>query len=319
MKHTLIHAAACACLVTLSACKPKPEVPPTDSSVETPAAAAALVASSPRLASAPAQGADAFASCLEAAAKTKSVDDTENGLQAVQFLMTCSENYLSSYPSGAHGEDALRLWHKGIAASNEILRGIEGRMAGVTQDPAEVQQRMVSRENIQRLAKANGYMINRAFQYYTIQTLLVLYEGMKASGIKMESAVPWFNQMNLSRKNTGVWELAMDGSYDEGNFIVVREFGRKDPLFNVAGFGVYAPNVAVTDADQIDTRGWYGPACKVKVTAENESFNYGCDAFLSGQVIDQMVKDLRKGLEDAMVRKEKEGAASQRSNVIGDA
>jgi hypothetical protein len=308
MKQILIRVITCASLVALAACKPRQETPPSGH-VETPAAAATPLATRAAAGAGPVAE-DAFAPCLEAAVKTKSVDDTEDGLRAVQFLMTCSEKYLASHPSGEHGEDALRLWYKGIVASNEILRIIEARESAETQDPAEAQRRLIDRASVQRLAKENGYIINRAFQYHTIQTLLVLCEDMKASGIKMESAVPWFNQANLSRKRTGVWELAMEGSYDDGNFVVVRELGHKDAYFSVAGFGVFGPNIAVSDSDQIDEKGWYGPDCKVKVTAENTTFNYGCDAYLSRQVIGQMVKDMRKALDDAMVREEKKRSAN---------
>lgn len=309
MKYKLTSGIVLACCIALSGCKPKPV--PTNSGAE-PSIVSAEPGATNSAASAgrPFEQADPFAPCLEAAAKSKTVSDTVEGLQAVQYLMTCSENYLGSNPNGESRDDALRLWYKGIAASNEILRGIEKRGSADTQNPAEAQQQLVERETLQRLVRENGYIINRAFQYRTVQVARALYERMRDAGIKMNSAVPWLNQTNLSRRTTGVWEVSVDSSYDDGNFLVVREMGHKDPFFNIAGYGVYGPNVAITDSDQVDTKGWYGPTCSVKVSVEEKSFKYGCDAYLSGQVSDQVGKDLRKALEDAMVRKAKEPAGS---------
>lgn len=187
----------------------------------------------------------------------------------------------------------------------QILRNIEGRELDETQDPSKTQRRLIERDAIQRLDKENGHIINRAFQHRTIQTWLILYEQLNSSGIMMEIAVPWFNQANLSRRLTGVWELTMDGSYDDGNFIVVREFGQKDAYFNLTGFSVFGPNVALSDDDQIGTQDWYGPECTIKVIAGDKTFNYGCDAYLSRQSIDQIVRDMRGALNDANVKKEK--------------
>lgn len=297
-----------ASLVVLSGCKPKPTMPTNGEAVPGGVSAEPVATNTAATVSGPADVPDPFAPCLEAAAKTKTVSDTVEGLPAVQYLMTCSENYLGFNPNGESRDDALRLWYKGIAASNEILQSIEKRQSAETQNPAEAQRQLVDRETLQRLVRENGYIINRAFQYRTVQAVRTLYESMKDAGIKMDSAVPWLNQTNLSRRTTGVWEVTVDSSYDDGNFLVVREMGHKDPFFNIAGYGVYGRNVAITDADQVDAKGWYGPACKVKVNVEEESFNYGCDAYLSGQVTDQVSKELRKALERAMVRKAKNAA-----------
>lgn len=73
-------------------------------------AAAPLLPSSAALGTDPTnQAMGPFAPCLDAAATTKSEDDTEYGLGAVQFLMTRSENYLGTHPKGEHGKHAFRL------------------------------------------------------------------------------------------------------------------------------------------------------------------------------------------------------------------
>ena len=119
----------------------------------------------------------------------------------------------------------------------------------------------------------------------------------------MESSIPAFNAANLSRKRSGVWELNLDGSYDDGNFIVVSEFGRKDPMFGVAGYGGFAPVVSISDAEQISTKGWYGRSCRVQITVANKSFTYGCDDYLSRKALGKVLKDMRGALEDAIVKK----------------
>lgn len=126
MKHKLTSGIVLACCIALSGCKPKPTVPTNSGAEPSMVSAEPGATHSAASAGGPVEQADPFAPCLEAAAKSKTVSDTVEGLQAVQYLMTCSENYLGSNPNGESRDDALRLWYKGIAASNEILRGIDG-------------------------------------------------------------------------------------------------------------------------------------------------------------------------------------------------
>jgi hypothetical protein len=287
-----------ACALILVACKPStdtPVLPAPTSQVASMGASSSAGAQS--------RAADEFGPCLEAAESTTSVTDDEARLRSVQFLMACSESYVEKNPNGPHADDALRIWYKGIAVSNEILPNLETRAHKVAQDPTAAQQQLVSQADTRRLAEENGHLLNRAFQHHTIQAVLALYEELKASGIKMESSVPTFNAANLSRKRTGVWELTLNGSYDEGNFIVVSELGRKDPMFSVAGFGSFAPVVTISDEDQIASRGWYGRGCTVKVTAIDRTFSYRCDDYLSGTATKRMLLDMRRSLEEALVTK----------------
>ncbi|WP_428828033.1 hypothetical protein ACLIKD_08915 [Azonexus sp. IMCC34842] len=248
----------------------------------------------------------AFKECAKTT-DDRALNRDEDGLRVAQEFMNCSENYLEKFPDGPHAEELEKLRYNAIVASKTILQALEeGDKLATSGSLNDMQQRLVSRESVKKLAVTNAQFINRAFQYQTIKSFHQLYLSLKAAGIKMESALEALNQANLSRKRSGVWEIYLSRSYDEGRFIVVGEFGSHDPEFVVAGLGVVSPHVEIIDTE-LEKRGWFSETCSVKIQEFGRSLTYPCTNYLAGNANENLVSEISKGLASAMKEKEDAG------------
>lgn len=245
----------------------------------------------------------AFQDCFNASKDTKTVNANEQGLRTVQELVRCSESYLDEFPDGLQAGDAERLRHKSIVASMKILRAIEAQNKSANPENAgDVQKLLLSRKNIKMIQADNARYIDRTFQYHTIKSFWQLFQNLKDSGIQMDNAMERLNQANISRKRSGIWELSVDRSYDNGQFIVVRDISKRDPEFVVAGFGGFTPHVQISDTELYE-RGWFSEDCTFKISAEGRTLSYPCIDYLSGKANEEVVREMGKILAEAMRKK----------------
>lgn len=245
-----------------------------------------------------------FNKCAQAYKSTGAIHPGEEGLNLTHALVDCAENYLASFPQGPHVKEIEQLRFYSIYGGMQILRELDqNKTATESTSVGDVQQKLISRKNIEEMRGEHVNAINRALDDMNIKIAWQLFNNLKSSGISMEDVDGTLNPSNAQRRNTGVWEITVDDSYDANRFVVLREWGERYPWFVLSGFGLVNPHIKLDD-DGFEKRGWFTSSCNVRVFLESKSFEHNCADYLSGKASTLVLDEITKTLTDAMREKE---------------
>jgi hypothetical protein len=66
------------------------------------------------------------------------------------------------------------------------------------------------------------------------------YRDLAGAGLELKEATRELERLNPVRRNTGVWTINLERSYEDGYFLIVAEplVGTREPMIHIAGLGV---------------------------------------------------------------------------------
>lgn len=245
-----------------------------------------------------------FNRCDQAYKSAGKIQPGVDGLSLTRTLVDCAENYLASFPQGAHVADIEQLHYYSIYAGMQILKELDqNETTAESTNVVDVQQKLISRKNIEKMRGEHVNAVHRALNDINIKIARRLYNNLKSSGISMEDITETLNESNVQRRNTGIWEISVENVYDANKFVVLREWDERYPWFVVSGFGLVNPHIKLDD-DGFEKRGWFSNNCVVHVFSESKSFEHQCSDYLSGKASFVVLDEITKTFTDAMRGKE---------------
>jgi hypothetical protein len=132
-----------------------------------------------------------FQPCL-AIHRSNEVELSIDGLKIMHRLMDCAQSYLGHYPDGPNVNDAEKLERMTAVASMKILAKLNeaaSKSADANVSGISAQDKLMMREELQTLDRANFNYLDRAVHLETIQIFRTVFKDLKAEGYKMGDAV----------------------------------------------------------------------------------------------------------------------------------
>jgi hypothetical protein len=158
---------------------------------------------------------------------------------------------------------------------------------------AKAQQEELQTQSAEKEQQAVVQRVEEELQSRTAQYAVALYHSAKAAGIRMAPVEPAINEMNIGRRNSGVWDLTISEQLDGPYLVNVNDFGSVTPTFNVEGKGLYEVTGYLRDP-QFEQTGKFSGDCKYQLYIGQQSKLYSCGPYLNGQLSQKIMQDLKE-------------------------
>jgi hypothetical protein len=164
----------------------------------------------------------------------------DNGLETMQEIARCTTDYLRTYPYGAGVANAYAARAGAIVASSQILQHLDAaapplalpirsRRSGAS-SPSKTWSALPPATPSWCGAPSMTSYPDRGRQY----------RDLAGAGLELKEATRELERLNPVRRNTGVWTINLERSYEDGYFLIVAEplVGTREPMIHIAGLGV---------------------------------------------------------------------------------
>lgn len=161
-------------------------------------------------------------------------------------------------------------------------------------DVVKAQKRFLENDADKESLKKQVDAINAKLKDRVIYQFYKVYEESKKSGVNIVDPTAKIEEINRARRSSGVWDINVGESYDNGHFIVITDYlaGIKDPAFVMSGYGLLSASGTIED-NEFASNGHFSNNCRYTISIGGDVKDYDCAQYFSGGLDKMVIQDMK--------------------------